>query len=408
MPRNFNQWQYPQKVDVISTAGERITPDKWTGYYPSKIARKVLAVAVIPAVFFVNIEPLVAEVITVDKWFNQTSLPVRSVAKTVDFNADFEPPQGSVKDGIENLGYSKVQPEIPALPDTRQYRFPTVTPDQISQDALEAEKAEYQWRGNFYDNPVLPGENRWTYPSLFGDADLFEVPGIEPVTIDRFYIQQSEPVRVKQPIILEEFTQPPPQSVDDGISQLGWRPNFYDNPVLPENNRWTYPELFQPPSRDALEPEISRLGWRPNFYDNPILPEENQWTYPTLFGFDDLFEVPGVEDITVDKWFVQASEPRRDPPPKPLEGYAESPSRNAIETETSKLEWRGNFYDNPVLPKDFRWTYPSFMADAQLHEVPVGPTTFVPKTFSVNLHIDQGRDRNLYIDQGRNINLNRC
>ena len=255
---------------------------------------------------------------------------------------------------------------------TRRYHYYPSKIEPISQDAERTQIDKWNM-----DRPDPVRRSRFV-TAVFA-VSLFFI-NIEPitaevVTVDKWFVQVSEPQRDKRPIDLSS--------------------------------------MAEPPSRTAIENETSKLEWRPNFYENPVLPKDYRWTYPYFFPDTLLHIIPG---ITLDRWYRPIVQPIFKKPEIVRQEFTEPPDRVVLEAEVSVFQWRPNFYDNPVLREDFRWTYPNFFPDAQLHEVPA-ITVVDAETFEIDLYIDQARAitanitqaraRDLYIEQARSIDLER-
>lgn len=224
MDKNFSTWQYSQKVEPVSTEPERSTPDKWLPQIPDFVRRNVIAVALIP--FF------------------------------------FAPPSHSaLQDEVSKYGFNKQAFDNPTLLKKHQWVYPSSF-EAPSYTALQNEISQYGWRGVTRDNPVLSRDIRWSYPYFFSDSQLHQAPGVEDVTLDKWYVRISEP-------------------------------------VLPRKSQWTYPWIAQPPSLNALENDASQYGWQRDYNRNPI-PKRFPWyAYPPFVADTLLHQTPTAQVTSV-------------------------------------------------------------------------------------------------------------
>lgn len=234
---NFNRWQYQGKAEVISTAGETITPDKWLPSIPDFSKKKPWITALLaPYLFFVNTigapanagidapdkwaprtneivlkraenqylypffffhsEPISAvETITVDKWFIQASEPVRTLKRAAEFDS-FEIDWQQLTQA-ERSTPDKWQPEtnkpVFKKPDNR-FSYPFLFYDVLSFREVTLD----HW---FREISRHPGSKERAVDFLPFIIDPTILTQAEIVTFDKWFNQTSLPIWIKPRVV---------------------------------------------------------------------------------------------------------------------------------------------------------------------------------------------------------------
>lgn len=286
------------------------------------------------------IPSIVAEIITVDKWWMQTSEPLRESLLKKSLYALL----------ATSIFFTELITPVKAgnLPDWYQK---TSEPVRVKESRTYITQGDFKWIEEIIQPsigkweqpqsiPVRTKPNRnWVYPTWVTDP-------IEPVMYpDRWWRPISEPVRVKpnwnwitqgdfkleEEIvfpILPKWYVPAQQPLFSVKKQQYVYPelSYYAFPIIPlapidswhpliqapyfdiKRNQYTYP-YFWYDAQQFTQPELITLDKWYQFPSQPLFDVKRlQFSYPNLFYFntDSLIEL-----ITLDKWWVTASEPVR-------------------------------------------------------------------------------------------------
>lgn len=303
MPR----WQYQRWAKPLTPPGqepERTTPDKWHPLVETPQInwkkRAGYAVAVYAAsLFFVN--PRAAE---------------QEAGRKVP---TWHPP-------IEKR-------YVPKLARPHLYPYFSIDTKQLT---LKERITPDKWYPPFEYKRRDLARNQYLYPYFFPDSQLFTAPGVEVVTVDKWFVRTAEPVRVAArlreypPFVVDPFalTRPETAQVDK------WHPQ--PNQPRQDLRRWqfTYPSLFfEPGERDPglltkwAQPIQRPPAGRPKilhampFY---FAPDQQPVPRPEAFVFRSVIPVrrivqrpegiqllppPQFPPVTLDQWFMELQRP---------------------------------------------------------------------------------------------------
>jgi len=306
------QWQYQGKAEVVSTQPERTTPDKWHPLYYNPVLKKVLPIALIPFFFAPPSNSAIQNEINKYGFNKQTFYnPVLPEKSQWVYQSLFESPSPSaIQNEIVRYGFNRNTFDNPRLLKKSYWSYPNhfSAPDIDSQFLI----SKYEWRFS-YRPPIKNPDLRWTYPSFFPDTILHVAPGIENVTLDKWYISPA-PVPRRSWRFQERFYQVDPFSLTRGESitiDKWFRPA--SQPTFKKSDlRWTYPTFF--PDAQLHEVPGIEIVTLDKWYVAPEPVPIKAWRFQERFYQIDPLQLTRSESITIDKWFSPASGPIRIPP----------------------------------------------------------------------------------------------
>ena len=112
--------QYQGKAEVLTTAGERITPDKWWRPVSQPIF-KPFVVAVIASFFFVPVP-----IVRAESWERRQSEPVRRIETRYTNPSFFHYPGKEALEAEQTVDRWMFKIDNPVLPRHREFQFPSV------------------------------------------------------------------------------------------------------------------------------------------------------------------------------------------------------------------------------------------------------------------------------------------
>ena len=159
---NF-RFLYQGRVEPVRRSFDDVTIDKWQHINPINFKKASYHAALAVSFFFVAVVSAQAEDVTVDKWFSETSQPVRIVKRTTHFQELFYDSNSFNSQVIVNLDKWFNQTSLPV---------------RIKQKPTD-------------------------YPYLFIDSKNLTIS--EVVSLDKWFNQTSIPVRVKPRIVFFDY-----------------------------------------------------------------------------------------------------------------------------------------------------------------------------------------------------------
>lgn len=159
---NF-RFLYQGRAEPVKRSSDDVTIDKWQHTNPNNFKRASYHAALAVSFFFVAVVSAPAEDITIDKWFSETSQPVRTVKRTPQFNEFFLDPTAFNSQVTVNLD---------------KWFNQTSTPIRVKPKATD-------------------------YPYLFIDSKNLTIG--EVVSLDKWFNQTSIPVRIKPRIVFFDY-----------------------------------------------------------------------------------------------------------------------------------------------------------------------------------------------------------
>jgi len=217
------------------------------------------------------------------------------------------------------------------------------------------------------DEPTLPKLRVAEFLPWVVDVEALTQP--ETTSLDKWYSPFSEPVRT-QPISHAALFASglvyvgEPSDVEPLAEFLGWYKGL-DEPVLPLvlpiSN---YPATFFENEVSELDPTAERLAWYVDL-STPTLPKVRVAEFPAFVT--DADSLTRAETTTLDRWWRELSEPVRTQPislAALISGEVRVDEPSDLDPVAEQLAWYRNL-DLPTLPKPRVAEFPAFVIDVE-------------------------------------------
>lgn len=350
--------------------GESVLVDKWFHQTSVPTRRRKTVAAIAPFIAFVNFaatEPL--DALTLDKWFVRQPDPTRRIDRVAEFQSFAIDPEVTQVDkwiGFEEVPHRRLRPVIPDQardplqdlstsevvtldkwygqrpdPTRRAGRVAWVQPFDI--DARHLGDAETitldKWFVRGPDPTYRKGRAAWFQPDTI-DAQQLATP--QPISMDRWFVRQPDPTyRQKRVAWSQEFTVDPARLLDAELVTLD---KWFVRGIDPTRRQARVFD-FLSFSTDLTTQEVITLDKWIGSEETPVLRLR-----PRLSDqIRDPLRDP--EILTLDKWWVQANEPKR--LPKKIEARY-IPSWERTEIAIVPVTW--TTYGGPFLYTAANWS----------------------------------------------------
>src|SRR5262252_9151027 len=194
--------------------------------------------------------------------------------------------------------------------------------------------------------------SQYQYTPLVGPIIVQQAA--ETITSDKWTPRGPDPVRripaaalllaaVVAPLFVPDVTQ--------AVPRLSWDPSYPD--------KHTYRRVAQFPAHvwpiyvpDVTAP-VPAGSWAPEFPDRPIRKEHHASRSPA-FAIDAQWSPPGVEPITLDKWYSPLRDPMRRVPPREYLRFTAPVYVADVTTLAPALSWEPNYPDQTAAKLSIR------------------------------------------------------
>lgn len=263
----MRRWQYPSLTEVVSTAGERITVDKWRGGIPEPQPKERLSAAQVPYFFEVPQEALN---IPLDRWFFQEPDVIRPPHQVASVPSLFFVEDFVVAEVITVDKWLFQEPDVIRPPHQVREFYALVEVDPEEEINLD------KW---FTQEPDVI---RPPHQVVQGFV-LVEIEGLaEDITLDKWFFQEPDVIRPLHQVV-EGYNLVEAETAAEDILLDKW---FFQEPdvVRPDEDQHTYPTFWFDPFPVAVaEPEVELDKWDPRLFMFPLDRERLQYLNPALF-----------------------------------------------------------------------------------------------------------------------------
>src|SRR3972149_1885226 len=190
------RWQYPSRVDVLTTAGETITQDKWAPQIPDQRRRTIFPLAIFAvSLFFTDPSGAQADASRkVEGWHGQISQPYFSKDRKPHLAPSFLSDVSQPVPRLESWHPGIETPPNRFFATPYLYPYLSIDPFQLTQ----AERVSFdKWHSNLSEPIRQLAKNQYLYEAFFNDQ-FFGFQSVEVVTVDKWFVPASEPIQSKR------------------------------------------------------------------------------------------------------------------------------------------------------------------------------------------------------------------